>query len=684
MTGPSRSRSEELSAQRSRLSGLTPEQLVRINVLCDQYEHLWREHGNASLEDFLQQMPVEDRHEVSYELVLIDIELRHRHGFAAHAELYLGVCPNLDRGWLEEQLADSVARFQPGAAIGLVAGQRVGDYVIIEPLGAGGMGSVYRAEHILMKRPVALKIIQQQNRSSVLLQRRFEREVRTIAKLSHPNVVTAFDARQDSGWLYLITELVEGVDLGKLVRKKGRLSPIKAAHYAWQAANGLQYAHAKGIIHRDVKPENLLLDLSQKVKVLDLGLARFASSDAEPAGAVSLTESNQVLGTASYMSPEQARASATADVRSDIYSLGCTLFFLLTGRPPYTGESMLATLLAHVGEPIPSASNYSGGQLIPPQLDELVQRMMAKDPHARPATMNHVVAELAIIIKQLQKISPQLVQATLVEPVCVPVVSWRTLVFRREFLGGVAIAIFAMGFIGYLVSRQFEHASENDGPSLSTPKGLEFNGVDSFVEVEKFNESIVGYVAIEAIVRPNYSSGTSSIVSWTGPQSLVLFRSAGNAWGVAYFDGTSPHLIIASQPSRPGVEEMVAAVWDGEQLSLHVNGKPIEVQRLEYEMVSSPRKLFIGGIPEGIIPSSQGTRYFHGEVAVVRVSRSAQPIVLASEPSQLADVRPETLALFNFHKPTYVKTVDQTNRWRALLRGNYSPANEKGKGVRPL
>ena len=677
MNGPTKSRRDEFSTQSSRFSGLSPEQLVQINRLCDQYERLWRENGKTSLEDFLPQIPMHGRTEVIHELVLIDIELRHQHGLATKSELYLSVYPALDRGWLEEQLAQSIQRFQEAAVSGLAAGQRVGDYVIIEPLGTGGMGSVYRAEHILMKRPVALKIIQQENRSSILLQRRFEREVRTIAKLSHPNVVTAFDARQDSGWLYLVTELIDGIDLGKLVRKKGRLSPIKAAHYAWQAAHGLQYAHAKGIIHRDIKPENLLLDSSQKVKVLDLGLARFASSDSEQAEhGASLTESNQVLGTAAYMSPEQARASAAADVRSDIYSLGCTLFFLLTGRPPYLGESMVATLLAHVGEPIPSASNYSGDQLIPPQLDELVQRMLAKDPQARPSSMSEVVAELAIIIKQLQKISPQLVPATLVEPERGHGSSWRNLFLRRDFFSGVTIAIAAMTLVSFFVSLRFNNGIASDEPSLSTPNGLQFNGSDSFVEVDNFNESMAGYVAIEAIVRPSFSKGTSSIVSWTGPQSFVLFRSADNEWGVAYFDGITSRLILAAQPSAPGVAEMVAAVWDGKQLSLSVNGKPIAVQPLEYEMIPAPRKLFVGGIPDGIIPSRQGTRYFRGEVAVVRVSRSDTPIPLTSDPALLSVVRAETLALFDFQKPTHLETVDQTNRWPALLRGSYSPSKD--------
>ncbi|MDX1928013.1 MAG: serine/threonine-protein kinase, partial [Pirellulaceae bacterium] len=406
MNGTNGNSPDETSTAHSRLSSLTPEQLVHINLCCDQYERLWRDQGTASLADFLQRTTanrIDALHEaLVQELVLIDIELRQRNGLQQTAEYYLEACATLNRVWLDEQLAHSMAQGSQTEANELANGQLIGDYVILEPLGAGGMGSVYRAEHVLMKRPVALKIIQRQYQSNPLLQRRFEREVRTLAKLSHPNVVTAFDARQDSGWLYLVTELIEGRDLGKLVREKGPLSPVKAAHYAWQAANGLHYAHSQGIVHRDIKPENLFLDQSQKIKVLDLGLARLSASDFEHADRAGLTESSQVLGTAAYISPEQARAAATADHRSDIYSLGCTLFFLLTGRPPYVGDSLVATIIAHVSEPVPSVVQPSNRQPIPPQLDALVQSMMAKNPNDRPKSMSVVVAELAAIIKQLQ------------------------------------------------------------------------------------------------------------------------------------------------------------------------------------------------------------------------------------------------------------------------------------------
>jgi serine/threonine protein kinase len=678
--------SPDAATWRSRLSNLAPEQLVQINSCCDRYERLWSENGTASFADFLPNVLSGEwkqalKDELVQELILIDIELRHRHGSSATAGYYLEAYPALNRTWLDEQLADSPARVPLTDSHELANGQRIGDYVVLEPLGAGGMGTVYRAEHVLMKRPVALKIIQRQHQSNALLQRRFEREVRTLAKLSHPNVVTAFDARQDAGWLYLVTELIEGLDLGKLVRKKGPLPPIKAAHYAWQAANGLQYAHSKGIVHRDIKPENLFLDQSQKIKVLDLGLARFSTPGLEQADKAGLTESSQVLGTASYISPEQARAAAKADPRSDIYSLGCTLFFLLVGRPPYVGDSMVAIILAHVGEPIPSAALSSVRHQIPAQLDELVQSMMAKDPNDRPASMNVVVAELAKIIKQLQSTAQASTSASTslakqVEAHGGPRLSsslqdLRSASVPRRLLLGSILATPAIAFAAFMTFRFLVDKPEDPGPNLSTLAGLRFNGLDNYLEVEKFDEPITGNVAIEAIVRPNYSNKSSSIVSWTGQQSFVLFRSANREWGAAYFDGVTPRLIVASLSSRPGLTQMVAAVWDGSQLSLYVDGKAIESYPIDYEMIPAPNKLFIGGIPDGIIPKYQGTRYLEGEIAVVRVSRSPQPLQLASEPSALT-VRPETLAFFDFRKPTHLRTMDVTKRWRAQLRGTFS------------
>jgi Concanavalin A-like lectin/glucanases superfamily len=236
------------------------------------------------------------------------------------------------------------------------------------------------------------------------------------------------------------------------------------------------------------------------------------------------------------------------------------------------------------------------------------------------------------------------------------------------------IATPAFALATYLAFYFLFSGTENPGRNLSSPTGLQFNGLDSYVEVNDFDEPITGHVAIEAIVRHNYLNSPSNIVTWAGQQSFVLFRTKDNEWGAAYFDGvTRPRLEVASHSTLPRTVQMVAAVWDGSKLSLYVNGELIESYPIDYEMIPAPNKLFIGGIPDGIIPRHQGTRFLDGEVAVVRVSRSTQPLRIATAPAELT-VNPDTLVMFDFRQPTYLSTMDLTHRWRAHLRGTYPVA----------
>ena len=254
---------------------------------------------------------------------------------------------------------------------------RLGSYVVRGAVGEGGMGTVFRGIHQKMRREVAIKVILTASQDDGSFVQRFNREVEATALLSHPNIVTAFDAGETGGVHYLVMELITGQDLNTVVRTKDRLSISTALDYTIQAGNGLAYAHEKGIVHRDVKPMNLMLDDSGVVKILDMGLATLNQFDT--AGSRGLTNTGMSMGTVDYMSPEQATDAKSADARSDIYGLGCTLFFFVTGRSLYEGDSILMRMLAHREEPIPAIiADQTSDKAWGKKLQATFERMVAK------------------------------------------------------------------------------------------------------------------------------------------------------------------------------------------------------------------------------------------------------------------------------------------------------------------
>lgn len=289
---------------------------------------------------------------------------------------------------------------------GHAADLRIGNYDLLDRLGAGGMGTVYKARHRRMKRIVALKVLSANISKNAMFVARFQREVETIAALGHPNIVMAYDADEAEAGHFLVMEFVNGRDLAACVAKEGPLSVLGAVHCIEQAARGLAYAHEQGIVHRDIKPHNLLLDNRGTVKVTDLGLARLTQEgEVASAGAADVSSAGGVFGTAHYMPPEQAIDFTRTDHRGDIYSLGCTLYFLLTGRTPYSGATVVAVLLKHRDAPIPKLTEVRPG--VPQRLDELFQRMLAKDPEDRIQSMGEVADEMAAIAEELRELDDE-------------------------------------------------------------------------------------------------------------------------------------------------------------------------------------------------------------------------------------------------------------------------------------
>jgi RND family efflux transporter MFP subunit len=287
--------------------------------------------------------------------------------------------------------------------------RQLGEYQLIERLGSGGMGTVYKARQGRLERIVALKILSGGRTGNPRAIVRFEREMKAIGQLDHPNIVRAYDAREIDGTLVLIMELVDGLDLAEIVRRCGPLAVPEACELVRQTAVALQCAHEHGLVHRDIKPSNVMLARSGitqsglapscEVKLLDLGLARFYAEGVSPgaAGAAGeeTTGTGQAMGTADYMAPEQATDSRAVDIRADIYSLGCTLYKLLTGRAPFSGpeyRTALDKMNAHVHRPPPPVRQFASQA--PEGLCTTLDRMLAKNPDDRFATPAEVAESL--------------------------------------------------------------------------------------------------------------------------------------------------------------------------------------------------------------------------------------------------------------------------------------------------
>jgi eukaryotic-like serine/threonine-protein kinase len=269
--------------------------------------------------------------------------------------------------------------------------EQIAGYRLLELLGQGAMGSVYKARQLSLDRDVAIKVLSPELAKDATYVQRFQTEARAVARLNHTNLVSGIDVGEADGIHYLVMEYADGNTLASLLRRGGALDEERAVGIAQQIARALDHAHKNGLLHRDVKPDNVIITRDGVAKLCDLGLARLDEK----------AEAAQRMGTPAYISPEQARGETHVDLRSDLYSLGATLFHLLAGRPPFEAATAAAVLAKHLTEPAPRL-NATGAD-VDPRTDALVARLLAKSPAERPASAGEVAQALDAILRDLQQ-----------------------------------------------------------------------------------------------------------------------------------------------------------------------------------------------------------------------------------------------------------------------------------------
>lgn len=509
----------------------------------------------------------------------------------------------------------------------------LGRYEILEEIGRGGMGVVYKARHRVMKRDVALKVLPDEVSRDAARVDRFRREVEAAARLSHTNVVAAYDADEADGIHFLCMELVDGPDLSAYIREHGVLPVSTAVECIRHTACGLQYAHEQGVIHRDIKPGNLLMSRDGAVKILDLGLARI---DDHLTDRTQLTNTGQVMGTIDFMSPEQALDTHVVDARSDIYSLGMTLWYLLVGHPAYESNSLMGRMLAHREQPIPSLHSIRSDAC--PQLDHVFRRMVAKDPKDRFQNMTQVLTAMeefeTAASENLPKVNSALLdghelqeflanQSSVEETIASygDLQAQTTLNYRESALvtevratnktqhrakrrtpaalvgiAGFIVAMVIFSAVAVHLSSQPNDTTNDqqrngrpgqqvsDAPHLTVESngtntdrgGLRFTEEDACVTVSSLKCTDLPTFTIEAWVTPVQPTDgeiTAANVFRFGPFSAQL-NSSGSKWMALIWHSEQKKLYGCESSAREafGRETHVAVGWDDSSLFLHVDG----------------------------------------------------------------------------------------------------------------
>ncbi len=293
-------------------------------------------------------------------------------------------------------LPPAVGHLHPTEMGRVLLGQTLGHYELLEFVGGGGMGAVFRSLDAMLNRIVAVKVLSQDQSSDEETLRRFKNEAQSAARLDHENIGRVHYVGEDGGWHYIVFEFIDGINLRDLVDRDGPLSIVDAVSYLLQLGDALEHASQRDVVHRDIKPSNVLITPESKAKLVDMGLARLHQVEH---GNNDLTASGVTLGTFDYISPEQARDPRIADVRSDMYSLGCTLYFMLSGRPPFPTGTVLQKLLQHQGDEPPDVRQFC--PQLPADLERILKRLLAKSPEDRYQRPSELVDEVSAIAVRL-------------------------------------------------------------------------------------------------------------------------------------------------------------------------------------------------------------------------------------------------------------------------------------------
>lgn len=591
------------------------------------------------------------------------------------------------RGLLTEFQARTILR---GAGGSLVVGQ----YVVEAPLGAGGMGRVYRARHRMMDRAVALKVLHRKSLSNPRGIERFLQEVKVAARLDHPNIVTAFDAGEAHGRPYLVMEYVDGRDLASVVNESGPLSVAAALKAVLQAAEALHSAHGQGIVHRDVKPSNLLIDRDGRVKLLDLGLARWSRSDNRWSGTESEPSSEGfILGTTHFLSPEQAADRGELDHRTDIYSLGCTLYFLLTGKRVFPASSPIDVLFAHRYQAPPQLSLALPG--LDPGIDELFQRMLQKNPEDRPGSMADVAASLRTLLgraesdleEDLTPSEPEHATVTIAPSVTfAPLSDTSATGYRRRprqrpelWMGGALLLLLLAVGVGWLQSLardppaavadseppaadvpprngELPQPAANDPPAPVIPAGLEFDGRESEAVIVDWTLPRESPCTIEVITTPRRDQPFGTLVSYYEGIDGWMLGLAGDRWCLTVSQGGIPHArLLSTMPVRWNEPQLVAVVFDGDRIALYDGGE------LQAEWESEP--LYLWSQNTLRIGRARGTntgdeQWYSGLLHQLRISSIDRGAVSATEFPLTID--PHTLGLYDCRTQQEFQLIDES------------------------